>query len=131
MYHTANLELITMNDEKIKKDVNDLIKSYEEKISEMRLQISNHKKIKEELSENYKIKLENMQQEIEISMKNLSENKIKSEMWKEIRDSENKIRSDLEEKYESKIKIYENKLEEETKKHNDYIKRSENSALIG
>lgn len=155
MYQTANLQLNSMNDEKIKKDVNELIKSYEEKINEMTSQILNHKKIQQELSENYKTKLENMKQEIEISTKNLSENKIKSmsdmidslknnlndtneklhkinsEMWKEIRDSENKIRNELEEKYESKIKIYEMKLEDETKKYNDYIKRSQNSALIG
>ncbi len=155
MYQTGNLQLNNINDEKRKKDVNDLIQSYEGKINEMRQNISNHKKIQQELSENYRIKLENMKQEIEISTKNLSENKLKSmsetvenlntnlsektnqlnkvnsEMWKEIRDSENKIRKELEEKYESKIKIYETKLEEETKKHNDFIKRNENSALIG
>ena len=49
MYQTGNLQLNNINDEKRKKDVNDLIQSYEGKINEMRQNISNHKKIQQEL----------------------------------------------------------------------------------
>merc|ERR1711991_622962 len=69
MYQTGKLQLNNMNNDERKKHINDLISSYEEKISK-------YKKIQEELSDNYKQKLENMEKEIEISVKKLSEKEI-------------------------------------------------------
>ena len=148
MYQTGSLQLNNINDDEKKKEIDNLINSYEEKILK-------YKKLQEDQCNNFEKRLENVKNEIEISVKKLSEkeiqsmsqtisnltnnlnlkteelNKVNSEKWKQIRDSENKIRSDLEEKYEAKIKIYEDRLEIENKKHNELIKRKQNSALIG
>ena len=128
MYQTGSLQLNNINDDEKKKEIDNLINSYEEKILK-------YKKLQEDQCNNFEKRLENVKNEIEISVKKLSEkeiqsmsetisnltnnlnlkteelNKVNSEKWKQIRDSENKIRSDLEEKYEAKIKIYEDRLE--------------------
>ena len=140
---------------KNKENIDNIIKTYENKIKNLQTIIDKQIATQQEIKDNYNSKLTHIQNQIQnateltykskieqlqtqldtlqnnINQKDKTIQELNNLMWKNINEKQNQLRSQLENKYEDKIKTLQDTIDNERNKLIENHKRTQNSTLIG